>query len=116
MPADLKDALAPHIGGAEIRLNVEERTSSHRAGPGTDVLVAYIGGGTAALSALITGMFALLAARKDHKGGVDGDGTKIVLHGADGSSVECPADATREELAHLVELARRLGGSTIEVP
>lgn len=115
-PADLKDALALHIDGAEIRLDVDDRTSPYRSGPGVELLVAYVGGGTAALSALITGVFALLAARQGHKGAADGDCAKIVLHGADGSSVECPADATREELAELVELARRLGSSTIELP
>jgi hypothetical protein len=79
------------------------------------LLVAYVGGGAAALSALITGLFALLATRQDQERAAV-DGARIVLHGADGSSVECPADATREELDHLVELARRLGSATIELP
>jgi hypothetical protein len=115
-PADLKAALAPHIDGVEIRLDVDERNSPYRGGPGTELLVAYIGGGAAALSALITGVFALLAARQGQERAANGESAKIVLHGADGSSVECPADATREELDHLVELARRLGSSTIELP
>lgn len=115
-PAELKDALTRHIDGAEVRLDVEHRASLYRGGPGTELLVAYIGGGGATLSALITGVFALLAARRGRQGARDGDGAKIVIHGADGSSVECPADATREELDHVVELARRLGSSTIELP
>lgn len=114
-PADLKDALTPHIDGVEVRLDVDERASPYRGGPGTELLVAYVGGGAAALSALITGLFALLATRQDQERAAV-DGARIVLHGADGSSVECPADATREELDHLVELARRLGSATIELP
>lgn len=119
-PADLKVVLTPHIDGVEVRLDIDERASRYRSGPGAEVLVAYIAGGTAALSSLITGVFALLTARRSQEcaadGDGDGDGSKIVLHGADGSSVECPADATREELDHLVDLARRLGTSTIELP
>lgn len=112
-PTDLKDALTSHIEGADVRLDVDERTSPYRSGPTTELLVAYVSGGAAAFSALITGVFALLAKRRGQE---SADGAKIVLHGADGSSVECPADATDEELAHLVELARRLGNSTIELP
>jgi hypothetical protein len=114
-PTDLKDALAPYIEDADIRLDIEERTSPYRSGPGTELLVAYVSGGAAAFSALITGVFALLAKRRGQESAAD-NGAKIVLRGADGSSVECPADATSEELAHLVELARRLGNSTIELP
>lgn len=115
-PADLKDALVPHIEGVEIRLDVGKRASPYRGGPGTELLVAYVGGGAAALSALITGVFALLASCQARERSAGGDGAKIVLHGGDGSSVECPADATREELDYMVELARRLGSSTIELP
>ncbi|QIQ05575.1 hypothetical protein [Streptomyces liangshanensis] len=117
-PADLKDALASHIDDAGVRLDVDGRTSLYRGGSGTELLVAYVGGGATALSALITGVFALLAMRQGQgqESAADTDGAKIVLHGADGSSVECPANATREELVQLVELARKLGSSTIELP
>jgi hypothetical protein len=107
-PQELRAALAEHIGDAAVELDVRESVSQYRAGADPAVVVAVLGGGATVLSALITGIFALLAARP-------GIGRKIVIKGKDGASVECPADTPLEVIPQLVELARQLDTPSIEV-
>jgi hypothetical protein len=115
-PAELKVALTPHIDTTETRLVVETRAGVYRGGLATELLVAYIGGGAVSLSALITGAFALMSAHRTKGREDESSDARIVIRGADGSSVECPANVTREELDHLVEQARLLSRPTIELP
>jgi len=74
----------------------------------TSTLVAIIGLGSAAISALITGLFRVLEKRQERVG-------KIVLKGANGASVEIPADTPRHELKELVALAAGLDQPRIQI-
>lgn len=116
-PADLQSALARSTAGMDIRFDIDRPVSQYRTGPGAAVVVALVSGGATALSALITGVFALASSNRNARRGAEGIvGGRVVIHGADGSSVECPADATPEDLDRLVELTRKLSRPTIELP
>ena len=72
------------------------------------VVVALITGGSAAVSALVTGLLRILERRKENSG-------ILRIGGASGRTIEVPRDATEKELAQYVELARSLDRPTIEV-
>jgi hypothetical protein len=103
-PAVLKAALAPELEiGSGVQLKVRRSKHQFRSSVGIDstVLVAVVGGTSAAMAALINGVFRLLEKRR-------GDEGRVTIRGADGTTVEAPATKTKQELEELVELASRL--------
>jgi hypothetical protein len=85
-------------------VKLELRPAPHAfRGPGLDsnVLIAVVGGASAAITALIAGIFSVASKKGD-------SAASIVLRGSDGTSVQAPASTTPERLEELVELAGRL--------
>ncbi len=78
--------------------------------PGLDqtVLVALVAGTTAAISALINGLFRVMESRYNRT-------AKILLRGADGTTVEVPLGTSLEELEKLVEVAKTLNRPEIRI-
>jgi hypothetical protein len=72
------------------------------------VVVALITGGSAAVSALVTGLLRILERRKEPHG-------VLRIVGASGRAIEIPLGATEKELADYVELARSLDRPAIEL-
>lgn len=104
--AELHDALATHAVGNGFAF--EQRPPQYRTGLEVAVVVALITGGTGALSAMITGLFSLAAAKRS-------SGKMIVIRGREGS-IEVPADTPKSEIPRLIELAREFDRPVIELP
>jgi len=73
---------------------------------GTTILIAVVGGASAALSALINGLFRILDRHGDRSG-------KIVIRGSNGRTVEAPADFTDEQVERLIAFAQELDSPTV---
>jgi Effector Associated Constant Component 1 len=106
--ADLQAALAEYTDGTHVQFEERERTSEYRNMP-VAVVVAIMSGGSAALSALISGIFAFITSRRPHGG-------QIVIRSSDGRSIEFPPDTPPGEIPRLVELVHQLDHPTIELP
>jgi len=72
------------------------------------VLVAIVGGASAAVAALITGVLKFLERRKEND-------ARITLRGADGTSVQVPASITPERLKELAKIASELEKPVIHI-
>ena len=103
----LQAALSARDADKDLRFEVRTSTSAYRVEP--VVLVAIVSATGSALSALIGSIFGYVNARKARN-------QRIVLRGSDGTTVECPADSSPEQIGRLIEMVRNLGRSTIELP
>jgi len=92
-----------------VRLELRPVTSQMRS-PVVDssVLVAVVAGGSAALSALVSGLLKVLEKRRDNT-------AKVVIRGSNGATIEFPADTPPEALPRLVEFAKSLDDPRIEL-
>lgn len=92
-----------------IRLELRPNPLAFRH-PATDptVLVAIVAGISGTVAALINGLFGFLQKRQSRS-------DKIVIRGADGTTVEVPADTTQDRLLVLVELAKELDKPRIDI-
>ncbi|WP_404870014.1 hypothetical protein ACI1MP_31055 [Kitasatospora griseola] len=106
---ELRRAVSEHVPGAAVQFEVREPASDYRVGIDATVVVAVVSGSASVLSALITGIFSLMAARRSGS-------ANIVIRSADGRSIEFPADTSAEEIPRLVELTRQLDRPSIELP
>jgi hypothetical protein len=105
--AELRAALESYLDHADVTF--EERPPQYRAtGLEIPIIAALISGGASTLSAFITGLFTLTAAKRK-------EGGKIVIRGRTGS-IEVPVDTPASEIPRLVELTRQLDAPTIELP
>lgn len=70
------------------------------------VLVALVSAGSAATTAVLTGIFSVLAKR---------GGKTVRIKGASGREIEVPADTPVDRLDDYIAIARRLDVSSIEI-
>lgn len=98
----LNQLLQAELPSRDVQLELRRSPHVFRS-PTLDptVLVAIVAGSSSAVAALINGLFRILEQRGKEQ-------TKIVLRGADGTTIEAPASTTPQELEKLVELALRL--------
>ena len=92
---------------AGCQLELQEGDTSLRS-PDQTVLVAIVAGTSAAVSAVFTGLLRLVETRFNRT-------AKIVIRGADGTTVEVPVGTTQEELEKLVDIAKRLTGPEVRL-
>jgi hypothetical protein len=105
--ADLLGILAPEMSQVEgVLFEVRPAPRYRDALTGTTILIAVVGGTSAALSALINGLFRIFDRHGDRSG-------KIVIRGSDGRTVEAPADFTDEQVERLIAFAHELDSPTV---
>ncbi|MGW4940399.1 hypothetical protein ACWEOZ_02255 [Actinoplanes sp. NPDC004185] len=102
-PPALRAALEAEVPGVPFA----ERPPRYRA-VDTAVVVAVLSGGASALTALISGVFSLAVARRAAE-------RPLILRGRS-ASIEVPPDASPEDIAKLVKLARELDEPVLELP
>jgi hypothetical protein len=95
---------------SDVTLSIRDAAHTFRSPTAIDptVLVAVVGGTSAAVSALITGLFRVLEKKRDKS-------ATITLRGADGTKVIAPANATKEQLEELAALASRLSRPSVHL-
>lgn len=105
--ADLLGMLGPEMSQVEgVLFEVRPAPRYRDALTGTTILIAVVGGASAALSALINGLFRILDRHGDRSG-------KIVIRGSNGRTVEAPADFTDEQVERLIAFAQELDSPTV---
>ncbi len=99
----LRAALADELrSDATVRLELRGSSRVFRSTTvDPAVLVAIVAGASSAMSALIGGLFRILERKRS-------PGAKIILRGADGTTVEAPASANPQQLKELIALASQL--------
>lgn len=91
--------------GASDAAVVRRLPNDHRA-VDVAVLVALVGAGSAATTAVLTGIFSVLAKR---------GGKTVRIKGSSGREIEVPADTPTDRLEDYIAIARRLDVSKIEI-
>lgn len=86
------DASIPSMDNIELQVERNREIA-------TTVLVAVVGAASAAIGALIAGLFKVAAAK---------GAQRIILHGRSGRKIEVPADTPTEKISDLIESAREL--------
>lgn len=72
-------------------------------------MVAAVGAGSAAISAIIAGIFRVLESRSQRVS------SKIVIQGSDGRKIEVPGDTPTERIEKLMQLAKDFQPSRIQI-
>jgi hypothetical protein len=95
--SQLEQSLSPHLSVDDVKLEVRDLEGQ---GAITDptILVAIIGGTSAALTALLSGLLQLIHEKKQ----------TIVLQAANGRKMEIPANTSKEKIEELLKLLKEI--------
>lgn len=102
--AQLKKMLNPLICKQGIDLEVQ-KISAHGAIADPTVLVAIVSGASAAISAIIMGLFKLL----------ERNNQKIVIQAQDGSRLEIPKKTSKKKIEELISLMHQMEVKRVRV-
>jgi hypothetical protein len=109
---DLRSQLERELSPEGLQFEEKRKRSRTRAWSDPSVLVAVVGGTSAAVSALIAGLFRVIESQSGDKPKVD---AKIIMKGSNGRSLEVPAGTSLEDVQRLVELTASLDGTPTRI-
>lgn len=107
---ELFDILSGELASVDAyHFELKERSDLFRS-PGLDqtTLIAVVAGTSAAITALINGIFRLIETRYNRT-------AKVVIRGSDGTTVEVPMGTPPQELRELVDVAKTLNRPEIRI-
>ncbi|KAA3618956.1 MAG: hypothetical protein DWQ05_06205 [Calditrichaeota bacterium] len=105
LPAEqLKMKLNSQLSGEPIDLKIE-KVQAHGAIADPTVLVALVSGGSAALTAIIVGIFKLLEHAKQ----------RIIIQAEDGSRLEIPGNTSAEKIDELITAMHKMSVKRIRI-